>query len=138
MVHWQISFAGTEVGLDDLEVGNKGKADEYKILRYSLQLQAKATGTEYWAKLQSSHKMFEKTGHTVQSLSKPVERQAIFNTQAISKRLADSFELEDNTPQSQATSTSTTPQGLESTESVVSSESELEQPSPAFLTDTRL
>lgn len=106
-ITWSPSPDDTGADLNDLDTKLMEDGKQYKILKYSIQLQAKETGTKYWAKMWSSDKMKRKIGTSVWSLSKPAERKALFTAQAISQSLADSFELEDNPNKAHDTSVST-------------------------------
>jgi hypothetical protein len=109
VITWSPSADDTEADLNDLDTGKTVDGKPYKILKYSIQLQMKETGTKYWAKMWSSEKMKSKTGMSVWSLSEPAERKALFTAQAISQSLAESFELDDNNSKAHDAS-KTTPQ----------------------------
>ncbi|KUJ15479.1 uncharacterized protein LY89DRAFT_783615 [Mollisia scopiformis] len=95
-ITWSPLADEMEVELSDLETERTKDGTVKRVLRYSLQLQVKETGTKYWAKMWSSDAMKRKTGESVWSLSQPVERQPLFTPQAISQSLADSFKFDDS------------------------------------------
>lgn len=103
LITWSPLADDNEIGPDDLDTG-MADGKTYKILRYSVLLQANSIGTKYWAKCWASEAMKRKTGgKTVWSLSQPVDRKALFETQAISQSLADSFGLEETYPDTNGT-----------------------------------
>ncbi|KAE8452472.1 hypothetical protein EG329_000374 [Mollisiaceae sp. DMI_Dod_QoI] len=94
IITWTPLAEDTEADLNDLDTMLSDEGIMVRVLRYSIQMQIRETGTKYWAKMWSSEEMKRKTGESVWSLSQPVDRKPLFTPQAISQSLANSFDLD--------------------------------------------
>lgn len=82
--------------LNDLDYEwSKTEIARHRVIRYSLQLQTKETGTIYRIKLWASQNMLRKGKNKVWSLSSPIDREPLYTPQSISQSLANDFRLDE-------------------------------------------